>query len=102
MCRIPADKEKNGFFLVHYFSKFLPFGKGTIKVYWKGHGKVTLTRPFLMLDKVTFDEHALGMYWKGDISYTFIKGLTSQSELLDGQPLLSILQSIRMIVVFFL
>ena len=30
-------------------------------------------RPFLVLGKVTFDNHvkALERYWKGDISYTF-------------------------------
>ena len=26
--------------------------------YWKGFEKVTLTRPFLLLDEVTNDEHA--------------------------------------------
>ena len=35
---------------------------------WKGYGKVTFTRPFLMLDKVTFDEHVCvwERYCKGD------------------------------------
>ena len=35
--------------------------------YHKGNGKVAFTRPFLVLGKVTFDEHAnvLERYWKG-------------------------------------
>ena len=39
----------------------------------EGDGKVTFTRPFLMLGKVTFDEqvNVLERYCKGDISYTF-------------------------------
>ena len=43
--------------------------------YCKCDGKVIFTRPFLRLDKVTFDDHvnALERYWKGDISYTFTK-----------------------------
>ena len=47
--------------------------------FWKeshlGDGKVIFTRPFLMLDKVTFDEqvHVLARYCKSDILYTFIK-----------------------------
>ena len=34
---------------------------------------------FLMLGKVTFDDHvnALERYWKGEISYTFYKTLTA-------------------------
>ena len=41
----------------------------------KGDEKVTFTRPFLILDKVTFDEHVnvLESYCKSDISYTFTK-----------------------------
>ena len=37
--------------------------------YCKCDGDVTFTRPFLILGKVTFDEHvnALEMYWKSDI-----------------------------------
>ena len=43
--------------------------------YWKGDGKVTFTKPFLMLGKVTFDKHvnAMERYCKGGISYTFTK-----------------------------
>ena len=45
--------------------------------YFKCDGKIIFTRPFLMLGKVTFDDHgtgnALERYWKGDISYTFTK-----------------------------
>ena len=43
--------------------------------YCKGNRKVIFTKPFLMLGKVTFDEHvnALVRWWKGDISYTFTK-----------------------------
>ena len=41
--------------------------------YCKGDGKVTFARPFVLLDKVTFDEHGntLEMSWKWDISDTF-------------------------------
>ena len=41
----------------------------------EGDVKVTFTRPFLMLGKVTFDEHenVLERYWKGDVSQTFTK-----------------------------
>ena len=52
------------------------FGNTTIMVtYCRGDGKVTFTRPFLTLGKVTFDEHAnvLQRYCKGDIYYTFTK-----------------------------
>ena len=37
--------------------------------------KVTFTKPFLMLGKVTFDKHVnvLERYCKGGISYTFTK-----------------------------
>ena len=40
--------------------------------YCKVDGKVTFTKPFLVLDKATFDKHGniLEMYCKGDISYT--------------------------------
>ena len=42
--------------------------------YYKSDGKVIFTRPFLMLGKMTFDDHiALERYRKGDISYTFTK-----------------------------
>ena len=43
--------------------------------YWKCDGKVTFTKPFLILGKVTFDEHVnvLKRYCKGGISYTFTK-----------------------------
>ena len=47
------------------------FGKRAINLrYCKCDGKVTFTRPFLMLGKVTFDDHvnALEMYEKGDTS----------------------------------
>ena len=39
---------------------------------WKGNGKVTFTKPFLTLGKVTFDKHVnvLERYFKGGISYT--------------------------------
>ena len=42
---------------------------------WKGHVKVSLTRPFLIMDKVTFDEkvNVLERYCKIDILYTFTK-----------------------------
>ena len=45
--------------------------------YWKGNGKVTYTKPFLILGKVTFDKHVnvLERYCKDGISYTFIKPL---------------------------
>ena len=38
--------------------------------YCEGDGKVTFTRPFLLLGKVTFDEqvNVLERYCKGDIS----------------------------------
>ena len=36
--------------------------------YCKGDGKVTFTRPFLMLDNVPFD--VLERYCKGNVSYT--------------------------------
>ena len=43
--------------------------------YCDGDGKVSFTRPFLMLGKVTFDAHVnvLERYCKGDISDTFTK-----------------------------
>ena len=43
--------------------------------YCKCDGKVIFTRLFLVLGNVTFDGDvsALKRYWKGDISYTFIK-----------------------------
>ena len=43
--------------------------------YCKGDGKVTFTKPFLLLDKVTFDEHVnvLERYCKDDISDTFTR-----------------------------
>ena len=46
--------------------------------YCKGNGNVTFIRPFLMLDKLTFDKHVnvLERYCKADISYTFTKPLT--------------------------
>ena len=44
---------------------------------WKGNRKVTFTRTFLKLGKVTFDKHVNGLerYHKGDMSYTFTKSL---------------------------
>ena len=63
--------------------------------YCKCDGKVTFTRPFLMLGKVTFDErvNVFEKYCKGDLSITFtnlngdlfpkskvLKGLVSRSE----------------------
>ena len=41
----------------------------------EGDGKVTFTKPYLMLGKVTFDEqvNALKRYCKGDVSQTFKK-----------------------------
>ena len=46
--------------------------------YGKGGGKVTFTRPFLMLGKVTFNEqvNVLQRYCKGDISYKTIMALS--------------------------
>ena len=43
--------------------------------YWKGNGKMTFTKPFLILGKVTFDKHVnvLERYCKCGISYTFTK-----------------------------
>ena len=43
--------------------------------YWKGNGKITFTKPFLILGKVTFDKHVnvLERYCKGGISYIFTK-----------------------------
>ena len=44
-------------------------------MYCKVDRKVAFTRPFLMLGKVTYDEHGnvLEKYCKGDISGTFTK-----------------------------
>ena len=44
-------------------------------MHYKGNEKVTFTRPFLILGKVTFDEHVnvLEEYCKGNKSYTFTK-----------------------------
>ena len=44
-------------------------------MYCKGDGKVTFTRPYLILGKVTFDEYVniLAMYCKSERSYTFTK-----------------------------
>ena len=44
-------------------------------MYCKGDGKVTFTRPYLILCKVTFDEYVniLAMYCKSERSYTFTK-----------------------------
>ena len=44
-------------------------------LYWKGNGKVTFTRPFLMFSKVTFGEHGNVMerYCKSGILYSFMK-----------------------------
>ena len=41
--------------------------------YCKNDGKVTFTKPFLILAKMTFDEHVnvLERYCKDEISYTF-------------------------------
>ena len=43
--------------------------------YCKCDGKVIFTRRFLMLGKVTSDDHVntLERYWKGEISYTFTR-----------------------------
>ena len=42
--------------------------------YWKDDAKVTLTRYFLLMGKVTFDKHlkVLVRSWKGDISDTLV------------------------------
>ena len=52
----------------------LDFWKETLR-YCKHDGKVTFTRPFLMLGKVTIDAHinALERYLKGDKLYTLTK-----------------------------
>ena len=41
----------------------------------KGDGKITFTRPLVMLDKVTFDKNinVLERYCKGNTSYKFTK-----------------------------
>ena len=47
----------------------LDLRKGTTR-YWNGDGNVTFTRPFLLLNKVTFDEYVdvLESSLKGDIA----------------------------------
>ena len=54
--------------------RYLKVWKGLLK-YCKGDGNVHFTRPFLILCKVTFDEHVnvLDRYHKSDISYTLTK-----------------------------
>ena len=44
------------------------------------------TRPFLMLGKVTFDDHvnALKRYWKCDVSYTLKKNLMALFPKING------------------
>ena len=56
--------------------------------YCKCDGKVTFTRPFLMLGKVTFNErvNVLERYCKGDLSITFktLMALFPKSKVLKG------------------
>ena len=50
-------------------------------MYWKGMGNATFTRPFPLLDMVTFDEHVSA--WKGLVK------VTSQTHLLNLNDSLS-------------
>ena len=62
--------------------------------YWKGDGNVTFTKPFLMLGKVTFDEHVnvLEIYCKGCIIHIYkaLMALIPKSKVLKGLILRSV------------